>query len=133
MKQTNPAFKYQFLIPTGKDIKIEWPRNTKLLDMKNILTYHNNNTIENCRRNAANAEKQVTASVFSTLLRCFGPAFVFGSLLKLVQDLLTFVSPQVLKYVDILLKFEEYLESALHLRQQFDNNDLQMAYLICGK
>jgi len=103
MKRTNPVFKYQFLIHTGKDIRKEWPRNTKLLDMKNIyLNDHNNNTTENCRRNAANAEKQVTASVFSTLLRCFGPAFVFGSLLKLVQDLLTFVSPQVLKYVDIL-------------------------------
>jgi ATP-binding cassette subfamily C (CFTR/MRP) protein 1 len=37
------------------------------------------------------------ASVLPALCRAFGPTFVFGSFLKLIQDIMTFVSPQILK------------------------------------
>ncbi|KAL1463595.1 hypothetical protein WDU94_015335, partial [Cyamophila willieti] len=36
------------------------------------------------------------ASIITALCKTFGPTFVFGSSLKLIQDLLTFVSPQIL-------------------------------------
>ncbi|KAG5890605.1 hypothetical protein JTB14_005118 [Gonioctena quinquepunctata] len=40
--------------------------------------------------------KKKQASVLPALLKCFGTMYMFGASLKLVQDLLTFVSPQVL-------------------------------------
>lgn len=41
--------------------------------------------------------KKCQASILPALCKTFGPTFVFGSLLKLVQDMLTFVHPQLLK------------------------------------
>lgn len=40
-----------------------------------------------------------TASIFRPLCQAFGPYFMFGVVLKLFQDVLTFVSPQILRYV----------------------------------
>lgn len=40
--------------------------------------------------------KRKLASVLPAIFKTFGPMFLFGSMLKLVQDLLTFVSPQIL-------------------------------------
>lgn len=37
------------------------------------------------------------ASIVTPLYRTFGLTFFFGCLLKVVQDLLTFVSPQILR------------------------------------
>jgi len=37
------------------------------------------------------------ASVLGPMMRVFGPTFLVGALLKLSQDLLVFVSPQILK------------------------------------
>ncbi|XP_044271389.1 multidrug resistance-associated protein 1 isoform X7 [Tribolium madens] len=42
------------------------------------------------------------ASILPALIKAFGPTFVFGALLKLIQDLLTFVSPHIL---DLLIQF----------------------------
>uniref|UniRef100_A0A8D8XGU9 ABC-type glutathione-S-conjugate transporter n=2 Tax=Cacopsylla melanoneura TaxID=428564 RepID=A0A8D8XGU9_9HEMI len=39
------------------------------------------------------------ASIITALCKTFGPTFVFGSSLKLIQDLLTFVSPQILSWL----------------------------------
>lgn len=39
------------------------------------------------------------ASVLPALLKSFGPMFLFGSMLKLMQDILMFVSPQLLGQV----------------------------------
>lgn len=39
------------------------------------------------------------ASILPALCKAFGPTFLFGALLKLVQDLLTFVSPQLLSWL----------------------------------
>lgn len=41
-------------------------------------------------------EKKI-ASILPALCKAFGPTFLFGAMLKLAQDLLTFVSPQVLR------------------------------------
>lgn len=38
------------------------------------------------------------ASILPALIKTFGPMFLFGAFLKLIQDLLTFVSPQILRY-----------------------------------
>lgn len=45
--------------------------------------------------NSSSKKKQ--ASILPALVKAFGPTFIFGALLKLIQDLLTFVSPQILK------------------------------------
>ncbi|XP_026679570.1 multidrug resistance-associated protein 1, partial [Diaphorina citri] len=39
------------------------------------------------------------ASIVGALCKTFGPTFLFGSSLKLIQDLLTFVSPQILSWL----------------------------------
>ncbi|XP_060530036.1 multidrug resistance-associated protein 1-like isoform X5 [Cylas formicarius] len=51
-----------------------------------------------------NTGKKKEASILPALFRSFGPIFVFGSCLKLVQDVLTFVSPQVLGFIITFVK-----------------------------
>jgi ATP-binding cassette subfamily C (CFTR/MRP) protein 1 len=41
--------------------------------------------------------KKYRASILPALCKAFGPTFIFGSLLKMIQDILTFSSPQILK------------------------------------
>lgn len=36
------------------------------------------------------------ASVLPALCKAFGPTFLFGSMLKLSQDIMTFINPQIL-------------------------------------
>lgn len=47
-------------------------------------------------------KKKKRASILGPIAKAFGPTFLFGAILKLVQDLLTFVSPQLLR---LLIKF----------------------------
>jgi ATP-binding cassette subfamily C (CFTR/MRP) protein 1 len=47
--------------------------------------------------NFVESKPKKVASILPPLIKAFGPVFLFGSCLKLAQDLLTFVSPQVLK------------------------------------
>ncbi|XP_033224446.1 multidrug resistance-associated protein 1 isoform X4 [Belonocnema kinseyi] len=46
--------------------------------------------------------KKKTASILPPLCKAFGPTFLFGALLKLIQDIMTFVSPMIL---ELLIKF----------------------------
>lgn len=56
---------------------------------------------------------QQQASVLPALCKAFGPTFLFGALLKLVVDLFTFVSPQILKYViHVLCKIDIFYAMA---------------------
>lgn len=41
--------------------------------------------------------KRVQASILGSLVHVFGGTYFMGAFLKLCQDLLTFVSPQILK------------------------------------
>ncbi|XP_074036465.1 multidrug-Resistance like Protein 1 isoform X3 [Leptinotarsa decemlineata] len=43
--------------------------------------------------------KKKRASILPALVKCFGTMYMFGALLKLIQDLLTFVSPQILGFL----------------------------------
>ncbi|KAJ8967485.1 hypothetical protein NQ314_002799 [Rhamnusium bicolor] len=43
-----------------------------------------------------NSKKKKEASVLPALVKSFGPMFIFGALLKLGQDIMTFISPQIL-------------------------------------
>ncbi|KRT79870.1 ABC transporter ATP-binding protein [Oryctes borbonicus] len=54
-----------------------------------------------------NTPKKKQASILPALVKTFGPMFLFGAFLKLVQDILTFVSPQVLR---ALISFVENKE-----------------------
>lgn len=42
---------------------------------------------------------QNQASILPAICKAFGPTFLFGSLLKLTQDVFTFVSPQILRLI----------------------------------
>jgi hypothetical protein len=48
--------------------------------------------------------KPKPSSILGPLCKAFGPTFILGSFFKLIQDLLGFVSPQILKYVYIKFK-----------------------------
>ncbi|XP_076266254.1 multidrug resistance-associated protein 1-like isoform X1 [Rhynchophorus ferrugineus] len=52
--------------------------------------------------------KKKEASILPALLKSFGPMFLFGAALKLVQDLLTFVNPQLLGLIINFVKGSEY-------------------------
>ncbi|XP_030761803.1 multidrug resistance-associated protein 1 isoform X2 [Sitophilus oryzae] len=52
--------------------------------------------------------KRKEASILPALLKSFGPMFLFGAVLKLVQDLLTFVSPQILGLIIKFVKAPDY-------------------------
>lgn len=47
--------------------------------------------------NFVNQKSKKQASIMPALIKAFGGTFLFGSCLKLVQDVLTFASPQILK------------------------------------
>ncbi|XP_065155853.1 multidrug resistance-associated protein 1 isoform X1 [Atheta coriaria] len=51
--------------------------------------------------------KKTQASVLPAIIKSFGPTFLFGALLKLTQDILTFASPQILR---LLIDFVENKE-----------------------
>lgn len=42
-------------------------------------------------------EKRKIVSILPALVKTFGPSFFFGGLLKVIQDCLGFVSPQILR------------------------------------
>ncbi|KAK0171316.1 hypothetical protein PV328_009061 [Microctonus aethiopoides] len=51
-----------------------------------------------------NTRKKKVASILIPLCRAFGPTFMFGAALKLSQDIMIFISPQLLK---LLIQFVE--------------------------
>lgn len=42
-------------------------------------------------------KQKYQASVLPAICKAFGPTFLFGSFMKLIQDFLNFVNPQILK------------------------------------
>lgn len=50
-------------------------------------------------RIARDNKNQKEASILPALCKSFGRTFLFGTFLKVIEDCLVFVSPQVLKYV----------------------------------
>ncbi|KAL3269849.1 hypothetical protein HHI36_008907 [Cryptolaemus montrouzieri] len=55
----------------------------------------------------SNSTAKKQASVLPALVKAFGPTFLFGAILKLIQDVLAFVSPQVLS---LLINFAKNKE-----------------------
>ncbi|KAG7197439.1 hypothetical protein KM043_013293 [Ampulex compressa] len=51
-----------------------------------------------------NGRKKKMSSILPALCKAFGATFLFGALLKLIQDVMTFISPQILK---LLISFVE--------------------------
>ncbi|CAH0555480.1 unnamed protein product [Brassicogethes aeneus] len=51
-----------------------------------------------------NSSKKKQASILPALVVSFGPMFLFGAMFKLVQDLLTFASPQILGLLIVYVK-----------------------------
>lgn len=45
------------------------------------------------------AKSQKQASILPAIAKAFGPTFLFGSVLKLAQDVMTFISPQILRLI----------------------------------
>jgi hypothetical protein len=48
-------------------------------------------------RESKKAGKKIEAGIMSVLWKCYGTPFMAGGLMKLIQDLLAFVSPEILK------------------------------------
>ena len=46
-------------------------------------------------------------SILPTMVRCFGLEFFFGSILKFMYDILQFISPQLIKFVQFILTLLE--------------------------
>lgn len=42
-------------------------------------------------------QKKKVASILPPICKAFGATFMFGAFLKLIQDIMTFISPQILK------------------------------------
>ncbi|XP_018568582.1 multidrug resistance-associated protein 1-like [Anoplophora glabripennis] len=55
-----------------------------------------------------NSKKKKEASILPALLKSFWPMFVFGAILKLIQDVLTFASPQILGYIITYVREGQY-------------------------
>ncbi|XP_066469734.1 ATP-binding cassette sub-family C member 3 isoform X2 [Tiliqua scincoides] len=62
----------------------------------NHVTNHVDGTLEESEILISSNRKQSEPSFLKALLRTFGPYFLIGSFLKLIQDLLSFVNPQLL-------------------------------------
>nr|XP_015838719.1 PREDICTED: multidrug resistance-associated protein 1 isoform X5 [Tribolium castaneum] len=58
--------------------------------------------LDSARVDIVNSSTKKQASILPALVKAFGPTFIFGALLKLIQDLLTFVSPHIL---NLLIQF----------------------------
>lgn len=63
-------------------------------------------------------KKKKQASILPVLCKAFGPTFLFGSVLKLITDLLVFISPQILH---LIIKFVEKADKHLVIEKQFSN------------
>lgn len=58
---------------------------------------HVDGTLEESEILITSNRKQREPSFFKALVRTFGPYFLIGSFLKIIQDLLSFVNPQLLR------------------------------------
>ncbi|RZC38992.1 multidrug resistance-associated protein 1 [Asbolus verrucosus] len=79
-------------------------RKVLLKSERNSPTHHSRASykLDSARVDIVNSSAKKHASILPALVKAFGPTFIFGALLKLIQDLLTFVSPQIL---NLLIKF----------------------------
>lgn len=66
-------------------------------DQNSALTTTATFTKSSASVNFVNKKSKKQASIMPALVKAFGGTFLFGSCLKLVQDVLTFASPQILK------------------------------------
>ncbi|XP_014250122.1 multidrug resistance-associated protein 1 isoform X2 [Cimex lectularius] len=80
-------------------------KNAKLAEVHKSAAFEKaNNTVE-----VVGIEKTQPkhSSILPCLCKCFGPTFFFGALLKLGQDLLSFISPQILKLLITFVEVDE--------------------------
>lgn len=49
--------------------------------------------------NITRPKGEKTASILPAICKAFGPTFLFGSVLKLIQDVMVFISPQILRLI----------------------------------
>ncbi|XP_015266213.1 PREDICTED: canalicular multispecific organic anion transporter 2 [Gekko japonicus] len=89
----------------------EWDKQKQEVQQKKAVSYtkSSNNAMNNTGDGLEETEillsssrKQKEPSFLKALLRAFGPYFLIGSFYKLIQDLLSFVNPQLLR---ILIRF----------------------------
>lgn len=59
--------------------------------------YKSTGSIDFAGTDKAGNVKQKTSSILPAICFSFGPTFLFGAILKLINDLLAFISPQLLK------------------------------------
>ena len=59
--------------------------------------------------NKPSAKEKKIVSVLPTLVKTFGPEFMFGAFLNLISSLLQFVSPQILRFAPYSLRFKNLI------------------------
>ncbi|XP_060108083.1 ATP-binding cassette sub-family C member 3 [Heteronotia binoei] len=89
----------------------EWDRQKQAVQQKKAVSYTKSSNdmmnnigdgLEETEILLSSSRKQKEPSFLKALLRAFGPYFLIGSFYKLIQDLLSFVNPQLLS---ILIRF----------------------------
>lgn len=61
-------------------------------------------------------QSELQASILPGLIKSFGSTFMFGAFLKLVNDALTFASPQILKYENFIILLFFYYYIVIHVK-----------------
>lgn len=67
-----------------------------------LYTYRVESTKASFRKTSGQVDlngsrKKKVASILPPICKAFGATFMFGAFLKLLQDIMTFISPQILK------------------------------------
>lgn len=80
--------------------------------------------------NFTNAPAKKPSSIVPALIKAFGRTFVFGSILKLVNDLMTFISPQVLRLlINFVSEDEPMWKGYLYAGLLFGTASVQTLFL----
>ena len=64
---------------------------------------HSNNIVHVAPSGISGGKVKKHLSILPTMFRTFGLPFLFGAILKFIHDVLQFVSPQILRYVNLEL------------------------------
>ncbi|XP_065356723.1 multidrug resistance-associated protein 1 isoform X3 [Calliphora vicina] len=90
-KEVMPIFAYYWNKNVRKYFKVE-PNQPKVQYSKDKVTFEN-------PHGPKTGKKQGTVSIMPPIVKSFGGVFLFGSMMKLFTDILTFAQPQVLRLI----------------------------------
>ncbi|XP_058980638.1 multidrug resistance-associated protein 1 isoform X16 [Musca domestica] len=90
-KEVMPIFAYYWNKNVRKNYKVD-PNQPKVKFSNGKVSFDN-------PHGAKNGKKKGDASIMPPIIKSFGGVFLFGSMMKLMTDVLTFAQPQVLRWI----------------------------------